>query len=118
MYPSRVTIPFFDSRSITSKRDFAGEIATAVRKKGLKCGVYYCNGLDWTFYRTPVYNSYTKANIHGGRGKFFIMKSPGVEQNILAICLKYLINGGVKMDCQAPLCLPEIIRVTTMNIMV
>ena len=56
MYPSRVVNPFFESKSITSKRDFAGEIATAVRKKGLKFGVYYCSGLDWTFYRTPVTN--------------------------------------------------------------
>ncbi len=56
MYPSRITHPFFDSRSITSKRDFAGEIATAVRKRGLKFGVYYSGGLDWSFYRTPVTN--------------------------------------------------------------
>jgi alpha-L-fucosidase len=56
MYPSRIINPFFDSRFITSKRDFAGEIATAVRKKGLKFGVYYSGGLDWTFNRTPVTN--------------------------------------------------------------
>jgi alpha-L-fucosidase len=56
MYPSRIINPFFDSRYITSKRDFAGEIATAVRKKGLKFGVYYSGGLDWTFNRTPVTN--------------------------------------------------------------
>jgi alpha-L-fucosidase len=56
MYPSRVTNPFFDSRDITSKRDFAGEIASAVRKKGLKFGVYYSGGLDWTFYRSPITN--------------------------------------------------------------
>jgi alpha-L-fucosidase len=56
MYPSRITNPFFDSRSITSKRDYVGEIATAVRKKGLKFGVYYSGGLDWTFYRSPVTN--------------------------------------------------------------
>jgi alpha-L-fucosidase len=40
MYPSRIINPFFDSHSITSKRDFAGEIASAVRKKGIKFGVY------------------------------------------------------------------------------
>lgn len=56
MYPSRIINPFFDSHAITSKRDFAGEIATAVRKKGLKFGVYYSGGLDWTFNRTPVTN--------------------------------------------------------------
>lgn len=56
MYPSRGFHPFFDKAAITSKRDFAGEIATAVRKKGLKFGVYYSAGLDWSFYRTPVTN--------------------------------------------------------------
>jgi alpha-L-fucosidase len=56
MYPSRVMNPFYDSKTITSKRDFAGEIASAVRKKGLKFGVYYSGGLDWTFYRSPITN--------------------------------------------------------------
>ncbi len=56
MYPSRVANPFMDSKVITSKRDFAGEIATAVRKRGLKFGVYYSGGLDWTFYRSPITN--------------------------------------------------------------
>jgi alpha-L-fucosidase len=56
MYPSRIVNPFFDSQAITSKRDFPGELATAVRKRGLKFGVYYSGGLDWTFYRSPVTN--------------------------------------------------------------
>jgi alpha-L-fucosidase len=56
MYPSRVINPFFDREVITSKRDFAGELATAVRKRGLKFGVYYSGGLDWTFYRSPITN--------------------------------------------------------------
>ena len=49
-------IHFFDRNVITSNRDFAGELATAVRKRGLKFGVYYCGGLDWSFYRSPVTN--------------------------------------------------------------
>jgi alpha-L-fucosidase len=56
MYPSKVVHPFFDRDVITSKRDFAGEIATAVRKRGLKFGVYYSGGLDWSIYRSPVTN--------------------------------------------------------------
>jgi alpha-L-fucosidase len=56
MYPSRVVNPFFDRETITSKRDFVGEVATAVRKQGLKFGVYYSGGLDATFYRTPITN--------------------------------------------------------------
>ncbi len=56
MYPSTVPNPFFAKELITSKRDFAGEVARAVRKKGLKFGVYYSGGLDWTFYRSPITN--------------------------------------------------------------
>lgn len=56
MYPSKIINPFFEKNQITSKRDFAGEIAAAVRKKGLKFGTYYSGGLDWSFYRSPVTN--------------------------------------------------------------
>jgi alpha-L-fucosidase len=39
-----------------SKRDFVGEVATAVRAKGLRFGVYYSGGLDWTFHHSPISN--------------------------------------------------------------
>lgn len=32
-----------------SKRDFVGELAQAVRRRGLRFGLYYSGGLDWTF---------------------------------------------------------------------
>ena len=32
-----------------SKRDFVGELAEAVRARGMKFGLYYSGGLDWTF---------------------------------------------------------------------
>jgi alpha-L-fucosidase len=56
MYPSKVAHPFFDKEEITSKRDFVGELEKASRNQGLKFGVYYCGGLDWSFNHSPVTN--------------------------------------------------------------
>jgi alpha-L-fucosidase len=56
MYPSKVTNPFFEKEEITSKRDFVGELEKASRDQGLKFGVYYSGGLDWTFNQSPVTN--------------------------------------------------------------
>jgi alpha-L-fucosidase len=35
-------------------RDCVGELAAAVRAAGLRFGVYYSGGLDWTFDATPI----------------------------------------------------------------
>ena len=56
MYPSSVQHPFFDKTEITSKRDFIGELESASRAEGLKFGVYYSGGLDWSFNHSPVTN--------------------------------------------------------------
>jgi len=37
-------------------RDFTGELADAVRARGMRFGVYYSGGLDWTFRNTPIAN--------------------------------------------------------------
>jgi alpha-L-fucosidase len=37
-----------------SARDFVGELAEAVRARGLRFGIYYSGGLDWTFRATPI----------------------------------------------------------------
>jgi alpha-L-fucosidase len=37
-------------------RDIIGEIASAARERGLRLGVYYSAGLDWTFGGTPIRN--------------------------------------------------------------
>lgn len=37
-----------------SKRDFVGELAEAVRACGMRFGVYYSGGLDWTFEPRPI----------------------------------------------------------------
>jgi alpha-L-fucosidase len=37
-----------------SRRDLVGELAAAVRKQGMKFGLYYSGGVDWTFQRQIV----------------------------------------------------------------
>lgn len=41
-------------RNWTTRRDLVGELAEAVRGVGLRFGVYYSGGIDWTFNRRPI----------------------------------------------------------------
>jgi alpha-L-fucosidase len=36
------------------RRDVVGELAEAVRNAGMRFGLYYCGGMDWTFNQRPV----------------------------------------------------------------
>ncbi|MFN7993102.1 MAG: alpha-L-fucosidase [Bryobacteraceae bacterium] len=54
LWPSRVENPKRPSRMITVQRDLVGELAQAVRAEGLKMGLYYSGGLDWTFENRPI----------------------------------------------------------------
>lgn len=56
MYPSKIINPFAVKSKINSPRDFVGEIDRAVRQKGMKFGIYYSGGLDWTFNKNPITN--------------------------------------------------------------
>ncbi len=56
LYPSKITNPFKPASIINSPRDFVGELSRAAKKKGMKFGVYYSGGLDWTFNDIPVTN--------------------------------------------------------------
>jgi alpha-L-fucosidase len=38
----------------TTSRDIVGELAAAVRARGMRFGVYYSGGIDWTFNREPL----------------------------------------------------------------
>jgi len=37
-----------------AERDIVGELTTAVRKSGMKMGLYYSGGYDWTFNSGPI----------------------------------------------------------------
>ncbi|MFC9690264.1 alpha-L-fucosidase [Kribbella sp. NPDC056951] len=52
MWPTEVRNPH--APDFHAKRDLMGELATAVRKQGLKFGVYYSGGVDWTFQKKTV----------------------------------------------------------------
>lgn len=47
LWPSDVTNP--NRQDWASSRDMVGELAAAVRARGMRFGTYYSTGLDWTF---------------------------------------------------------------------
>jgi alpha-L-fucosidase len=52
LWPSKVPNP--DQRNITATRDLVGDMKTAMEKRGIKLGLYYSGGFDWTFNRGPI----------------------------------------------------------------
>jgi alpha-L-fucosidase len=52
LWPS--THPNPQKRNYQSRRDLVGELAAAVRARGMRMGLYYSGGLDWTFNGGPI----------------------------------------------------------------
>ena len=52
LWPTQVPHPY--RAHWHSERDIVGEMADAVRSVGLRFGVYYCGGFDWSFDDHPV----------------------------------------------------------------
>lgn len=52
LWPTEVANPH--QPGFHSSRDVVGELADAVRRVGLRFGVYYSGGLDWTFDDHPI----------------------------------------------------------------
>jgi len=52
LWPSKVANP--NQTGLQAERDIVGELTQAVRKTGLKMGLYYSGGYDWTFNRGPI----------------------------------------------------------------
>ncbi len=53
LWPSGVKNPKRPGK-LAASRDLAGELTAAVRGQGLKMGLYYSGGLDWTFTNEPI----------------------------------------------------------------
>jgi alpha-L-fucosidase len=56
LWPSAVTNPHANGRDLSAKRDIVGDLTSAVRASGMKMGLYYSGGLDWTFTTKPIVN--------------------------------------------------------------
>ncbi|HXU22854.1 MAG TPA: alpha-L-fucosidase [Tepidiformaceae bacterium] len=54
LWPTAVANPHLHGWN--SERDVVGDFAEAVRARGMRFGVYYSGGLDWTFNRDPIVN--------------------------------------------------------------
>ncbi len=52
LWPTKVANPH--RPGFCSERDIVGEVAKAVRAQGLRFGVYYSGGIDWTFNPRPL----------------------------------------------------------------
>jgi alpha-L-fucosidase len=53
LWPTRVANPHMPP-GYRSRRDLVGELTEAVRAEGLRMGLYYGGGLDWTFTARPI----------------------------------------------------------------
>jgi alpha-L-fucosidase len=54
LWPTKVENPWRPGWH--TKRDFVGELADAVRARGMRFGLYYSGGLDWTARPEPIAN--------------------------------------------------------------
>ncbi len=54
LWPSQVENPNRRVGQLGAARDYVGELTAAVRRQGMKMGVYYSGGLDWTFLGPPI----------------------------------------------------------------
>ncbi len=52
LWPTAVHNP--NQQGLEAARDIMGELTAAVRKAGMRMGIYYSGGFDWTFNRGPV----------------------------------------------------------------
>src|SRR6266498_1028486 len=54
LWPSSVPNPTLPRDRQHADRDLVGELSAAVRKQGLRMGLYYSGGYDWTFLPGPI----------------------------------------------------------------
>ena len=54
LWPSSTPNPTLPADRQHATRDLVGELSTAVRKEGMRMGLYYSGGYDWTFVPGPI----------------------------------------------------------------
>jgi len=54
LWPSSTPNPTLPPARQHATRDLVGDLTASVRKQGLKMGLYYSGGLDWTFVPGPI----------------------------------------------------------------
>ena len=54
LWPSCVLNPHRRVDQLAAQRDYVGDLSQAVRARGMKMGLYYSGGLDWTFEGAPI----------------------------------------------------------------
>lgn len=54
LWPSSVPNPRRPAADVNASRDLVGDLSAAVRSAGMKMGLYYSGGLDWTFTQKPI----------------------------------------------------------------
>jgi alpha-L-fucosidase len=54
LWPSTTPNPTLPKDRQHASRDIVGELAGAVRKQGMRMGLYYSGGYDWTFVPGPI----------------------------------------------------------------
>jgi alpha-L-fucosidase len=54
LWPSSTPNPTLPADRQHASRDLVGELTAAVRKQGLRMGLYYSGGYDWTFVPGPI----------------------------------------------------------------
>ncbi len=54
LWPSAVANPHLPANRASCPRDIVGELTSAVKASGMRMGLYYSGGLDWSFNRQPI----------------------------------------------------------------
>jgi alpha-L-fucosidase len=54
LWPSKVDNPKRPGVPLSASRDLVGELTSSVRAHGMRMGIYYSGGLDWTFTSEPI----------------------------------------------------------------
>ena len=78
LWPTMIANPHMPA-AYRSQRDLVGDLVQAVREQGLRMGLYYGGGMDWTSVADRVVNDrWTQVRVPGNR-------------IVRALCLRYVI---------------------------